>query len=51
VKKEYKGSPAQQFRCVGYIQRSVTLAHLLVCFNKRNNTLSTLLIGNEIKDG
>jgi len=48
--KEYKDSPAQQFRFIGYRQTSVTLAHLLVCMNKNSNYLTTLLIGNESND-
>ena len=51
VKKEYKDSPAQQFGSIWYRQTSVKLAHLFVCLNKKANTLTTLLIGNENNDG
>ena len=51
VKKEYNKTPAEQFRFIGYRQTSVKLAHLLICMNKKANTLKTLLIGNESNDG
>ena len=51
VKKEYKTSPRQQFRFIGFRQTSVKLAHLLVCLNIKAITITTLLIGNESNDG
>jgi len=51
VKKEYKVSPAQLSRCIGYRQTSVKLAHLLVCLKIKANNLTTLLIVNVINDG
>jgi len=48
---EYKVSTVEQFRCIGYRQTSVKLAHLLLCLNKKANNLTTLLVGKESNEG
>jgi len=50
LKKEYKDSTVEQFRCIAYRQTSVKLAHLRVWLNKKAKNLTTLYIGNEIID-